>query len=101
MDEILKQSDYFLLPSVFEGLSLALAEAQAANLDCFVSDTVSKMSDCGKCKFISLEKTASQWADEIVAYIRGGERMSINETLLAQFDIGQMARKLEDIYSNQ
>ena len=101
VDEILKQSDYFLLPSVFEGLSLALAEAQAANLECFVSDTVSKMSDCGKCKFISLEKTASQWADEIVAYIRGDERMSINEALLAQFDIGQMARKLEEIYSNQ
>ncbi len=32
--------DYFLFPSQFEGLGLALVEAQAAGLQCFISDAV-------------------------------------------------------------
>lgn len=101
VNEILKESDYFLLPSVFEGLSLALAEAQAAGLDCFVSDTVSRMSDCGKCMFIPLEKSASEWADIICEYIDGSTHMDIDDTRLVQFDIGEMAIKLENIYEKR
>lgn len=101
VNEILKVSDYFLLPSAFEGLSLALAEAQAAGLDCFVSDTVSKMSDCGKCMFIPLEKNASEWADLICEYIDGDTRMIIDAEKLADFDIAQMTKKLEKFYTSK
>ena len=101
VNEILKASDYFLLPSAFEGLSLALAEAQAAGLDCFVSDTVSKMSDCGKCMFISLKKSASEWADLICTYIDGDTRMVIDTEKLADFDITEMAKKLEKFYASK
>lgn len=100
VNEILKDSEYFLLPSVFEGLSLALAEAQAAGLDCFVSDTVSRMSDCGKCMFIPLEKCASEWADIICGYIDGNMRMIIDKARLAQFDIREMVSKLEEYYKS-
>lgn len=99
VNEILKKSDYFLLPSLFEGLSLALAEAQAAGCDCFVSDTVSKMSDCGKCMFISLKKSATEWAEEICTYIDGDKRMMLDKSKLAQFDIENMARQLEKYYN--
>ena len=98
--KVLKCCDYFLLPSKYEGLSIALAEAQAVGLDCFVSDTVSTLSECGKCKFISLNKSASEWADEICEYIDTGKRMKIEYQKLAQFDISQVARTLEDLYSN-
>lgn len=97
VNEILKQCDYFLLPSKYEGLSLALAEAQAAGLDCFVSDTVSRMSDCGKCKYISLEK---EWAEEICSYIDFGERMELIPERMEMFDIRHMARKLEEMYTS-
>lgn len=100
VNDILKTCHYFLLPSLFEGLSLALAEAQASGLDCFVSDTVSKLSDCEKCKFISLEKSASEWADEICNYIDSEEEMQLNHTQMDKFDISCMARKLEEMYSN-
>lgn len=62
---ILKCYDCFLLPSIFEGLSLSLIEAQAAGLDCFVSDSVTREADCGKCQYISLQKSAEQWAEII------------------------------------
>lgn len=98
VNEILKTSDYFLLPSIFEGLSLSLAEAQAAGCDCFVSDTVSRMSDCGKCMFIPLELSASEWADEICAYIDGNIRMELDNDRLVQFDIKKVAKRLEKYY---
>lgn len=97
--KILKKNDYFLMPSKFEGLSLALAEAQAAGLICFVSDTVSRQSDCGKCRFISLEKSASQWADEICAFINSGKKIELSEDSLKNFDIKHTAEELEKVYS--
>lgn len=101
VSSILQTCDYFLLPSLYEGLSLALAEAQAAGLDCFVSDTVSRLSDCGKCKFISLDKSAAEWADEIITYINSGEHMKTIEAQMNKFDIRCMARSLEDMYSGK
>lgn len=100
--EVLSNSDYFLFPSLFEGLSLALAEAQAYNLDCFISDTCSKMSDCGKCLYIPLNKTDKEWAEIIVAYIKGDYGcMAINYERLSQFDIKNMAKRLEYIYQSE
>lgn len=96
---ILPKADYFLFPSLFEGLSVALAEAQAAGLDCFVSDTVSRMSDCGKCVFISLEKNAAEWAKIIFEYIKSGKHNEVDQEKLSRFDIKNMARELEKIYA--
>lgn len=98
VSDILMKADYFLLPSIFEGLSLALAEAQAVGLNCFVSDTVSALSDCGGCIFLPLEKGAAYWADEICTYIDEGEYKVIDAEKLSQFDIQKMAEELEKIY---
>lgn len=96
--ELLSKMDYFLLPSIFEGLSLSLAEAQSAGLDCFVSDTVSKLSDCGKCMFIPLDESAQDWAKKICDYIDSDDKMKINPKLIEKFDIRKMAEKLELMY---
>lgn len=96
--DYLLKSSYFLLPSRYEGLSLALAEAQSAGLDCFVSDTCSRLSDCGKCMFIPLDNTPQQWADTIIAYINGSEKMMLSHELMDRFDIKKVARRLENIY---
>lgn len=96
----LKKSQYFLFPSLFEGLSLALAEAQAYNLTCFISDTCSPLSDCGKCVFIPLDKSSLGWAQEISNFIQSGTELNIKEELLDRFKPQKMAQRLEDIYSN-
>lgn len=95
--EYLKGSDYFLLPSLFEGLSIALAEAQASGLDCFVSDTCSRLSDCGKCVFIPLHSSDSEWADIICNHTKNS-KLAIDEEYMSKFDIRYMTKELESYY---
>lgn len=98
----LNKADYFLLPSLFEGLSIALIEAQAAGLECFVSDTCSPLSDCGMCTFIPLNDSSKKWAEIIYSHVTAkSTRPKVNDKLLSRFRISDMARKLEEIYEGK
>lgn len=58
--------DIFLLPSFFEGLPGVLVEAQAAGLQCFVSDTVTREAEVTDLvAYLSIEQPASEWAKKI------------------------------------
>lgn len=101
VNNILPKADYFLFPSLFEGFGIVLIEAQASGLDCFVSDDdlVPKIADCGKCEFISLKKNATEWAQIIFEYIKSGKHNEVDQEKLSKFDIKNMARELEKIYT--
>ena len=96
--EVLASADYFLFPSLYEGLGIVLIEAQASGLMCFVSGAVPRIADCGRCKFISLEKKADEWAEIILNYIKSSENPKLDTEKLNKFDIGNMARRLEQLY---
>ncbi|REL36976.1 glycosyltransferase [Thalassotalea euphylliae] len=59
-------ADAFIMPSVFEGVSVALLEAQASNLPCLVSNTVAKEVDMGmgSLKFLSLSEP-NRWTEQL------------------------------------
>lgn len=59
--------DLFLLPSRFEGLGIVYLEAQANGLSCFGSDCVPEETEVTeRMHRISLSKSPSDWATEIV-----------------------------------
>lgn len=95
--QILNCCDMFLMTSLFEGLPFSLVEAQAAGLKCIVSDVVSKTADTGLISFISLEKSAAEWA----AFI--SEQLDLptpeaDEEKMKKFDINYTVKQLEEIY---
>ena len=65
---LLSQSDYMLIPSLREGLPNVALEAQAMGVPCFLSDAITRVSDCGLCRFLSLQTGPSAWAQEILDY---------------------------------
>ena len=98
IENILTEGDCFLFPSVYEAFGMALLEAQAAGLDCFVSDAVPRTVDCGKCIYISLKEGPDAWADRIIRYLSSGERMELDEGKLRKLDIRNTAEKLTAMY---
>ena len=100
VEAFLEGADIFLFPSLYEGFGIAALEAQAAGLECYVSDSVPKMVDCGKCHFLSLDLSAREWAEHIIADVEAGTKTELDEEKLRQFDIRTMAARLTELYTN-
>ena len=59
--------DAFILPSLYEGLPVVGLESQASGLPVFFSDAITKEAAvCELGHFISLEKSAGEWAECII-----------------------------------
>lgn len=99
VSRILKENDYFLLPSLAEGLSMALLEAQVSGLDCFASDNVPADVNCGKVKFLPIGD-AKLWAEEINKHI-SQEKWCIDNEKLSRFDIKYTIKQIEQVYDGR
>lgn len=68
VNEFMQAFDIFLFPSLWEGLSISLIEAQTASLPCFISDVLSQEGDLTNLIHrISLKKSANEWAKIILS----------------------------------
>ena len=98
--------DVFLFPSLYEGLGLALIEAQAAGLPCIFSDVVPEEADVVKplVQRIPLSKSASSWAEAVVAapgeasHITQADALAVVEN--SPFNIKMGVKKLAEIYES-
>jgi glycosyltransferase involved in cell wall biosynthesis len=66
--ELLKAMDVFVFPSLYEGLSITMIEAQASGLPCVVSDRINPETFCSDTiTEISLEAPIQQWVCAILS----------------------------------
>lgn len=97
--EILGCSDIFLLPSRFEGLGIVLIEAQAANLQCVISDVIPSEADCGLCVALPLDISAEFWAQNIDDILNGKQKMSLNQKRISEYSIDHMVEEMEEVFA--
>lgn len=95
VNEYYSAFDYFLLPSLYEGLPIVGVEAQVNGLPCLLSDTISdecKISD--NIVYININNL-NEWISNI-------EKMQRNSNLKLNddFNINVQARKFEDKLKN-
>lgn len=96
---LFSQSDYMIFPSKREGLGIALLEAQAMGVKCFVSSTVPFEADAGLCEFYDLEMGSEVWAERIVKYIREDRPRTYVD--MSKYDIDNICRIYEKIYNGE
>ena len=99
IERLLNAFDVFVLPSHFEGLGIALIEAQANGLYCFASDTVSNESAITpNIEYLPLN-APEKWAEKIATH-NVGERACVCDAIKnADYDILQNARTLQEYYT--
>ena len=97
--ELMQAMDVFVFPSLYEGLGIALIEAQAAGLPCVVSDTIpheAYLTDLVDSE--SLSAPADKWAEKILEK-RAIPRTDRRAEIAAHgFDITTEAVKLQEFY---
>jgi glycosyltransferase involved in cell wall biosynthesis len=74
VNQLMQTCNYFLFPSLYEGFSVAMIEAQASGMHSFISNSIPPEAILLKenVSVISLKKTSQDWADEIVKQIHIG-----------------------------
>lgn len=97
---ILTKMNFMLFPSKWEGLGIALIEAQVAKLPCFISNNIPEEADLGLCTVISLEKDEKQWAKIINNHIKYNTfNKNPIEGKMNSFNIKNVVKDIEEIYS--
>lgn len=101
VNEIMQVMDVFLLPSYYEGLPIAGIEAQASGLKCIFSTNISKEVEITKnAEFISLQKDANFWSQEILKYINYNRSNQEKNIKNAGFDICDTVKYIEKLLLN-
>lgn len=106
---ILQAFDTFVFPSLFEGLGLAIIEAQAAGLPCIASTAVPQETNVTPyISYLDLDSDTAVWVDKIAetkVQMLNTDRLSISEKAREcirehGYEISCEAEKLENIYNS-
>lgn len=103
VNEVLCAMDIFVLPSNHEGFSIASLEAQAVGLPVLISDGLPREVGVYNFQFLSLEKSANEWADEIMKMVNLKiNRYDVcNRIIDCGFDAKSTAKYVEKIYMEE
>ena len=93
--------DLLLFPSLFEGLSVVLLEAQACDLPCLISDTNSaEVVLTDRITMESLQTPADVWAQTALQLLSDTRCRQDNRHLIRSsgYDMEQLAHSMKDLY---
>lgn len=97
VNEIMQAMDIFVFPSLYEGLGIALVEAQTAGLKCIASNYVPEEAILTQ-NVVSLELDEKQWVD-ILKNMKISERKTQVEKIRnSGYEIKIESKKLEKYY---
>lgn len=97
IEEYYAAMDIFLLPSRFEGLSIALLEAQASGLPCLVSGHVPGEAVIGgRVVFAPIDRGVKPWTERLAGIEPGDRRAPVRGR--DDFDISRAVHGLEEYY---
>lgn len=96
--QLYQAMDVFLFPSRFEGLPMALLEAQANGVPCVVSDAIVPEVQVNSNLYrLSLEGSPEVWARCVVEQAVQAGRVDQEKFLRSPYDVNRQARRLQEL----
>lgn len=103
VNRVYQAFDFFLFPSLWEGLPLTSIEAQTAGLPILMSDVIT--NECivtDNVQQMSLNESADKWADKVFGMLNGYKRADqYSNTVKSGFDIRETAQWLQAFYEKR
>lgn len=95
--------DAFVFPSKYEGLPIALMEAQLAGLSCVASDAVTPESALNPemVQWISLTAPTPAWTDSLRRILAAREKPTVSASVRKRLSIESCVRDLMQVYDSQ
>ena len=91
--------DIFVFPSLYEGVGMALVEAQVSGCYCVCSAQIPIIAKvCNNCEFIDLNSNINIWIEKLVEFSKKSEQNYFMNEILKKYDIKLEAKKLENKY---
>lgn len=102
VNDYMQAMDVFVFPSIFEGLGMAVIEAEATGLPSIVSDKIPKETFIiDSIEKLSLKTSIKTWADITLQYCRNYKRKNTSQDIAKLgYEIKESAQSIEDFYSN-
>lgn len=99
INEMLQAMDVYVMPSLYEGLTVAAVEAQCAGLPTMISDAMSGETKLiEQCRILSLKASAGEWAESILEYTDVVRKNTETEIRRTGYDVKNTANDLEKFY---
>ena len=96
--ELLMVSDYFIVPSKYEGLGIVFIESQAMELETFSSDRVPEEAQLGLMHRIELFDRPEDYAKEVIRFIEHPCILKMDLAMKEKYDINKNVNILKNIY---
>ncbi len=103
VNELLQAMDVFVFPSKWEGLGIALIEAQTSGLICVASDRVPKLVNItNNVEYMSLELSSKEWIKTIESKYNKNVDRTIGYEMVkrSDYNIANNIALLEEIYGD-
>lgn len=99
VNKLLSVMDYFVFPSLYEGMPISVIEAQASGLPVIMSDRISsEVAITELVKEVSLKNGVKRWAESIYKLPLSKERMLYNKILQGtKFDLRITIKSIKSI----
>lgn len=90
--------DVFFFPSIYEGISVSMIEAQASGLECVVSENIAHESSVSDFVHFMPISNAQKMADEVVKYADQKNGSRSTREIISEYDIRNSSAKLQKYY---